>query len=264
MFLGVQIMSGVTFFHTQGKDFSNVIYKDLYNHIIDIHELSGTYIMCHVDTLNKITEKIDKTKQGQLYYLGNGNYHYLTLSLLAQIKEPFTLVLFDHHNDAGYLPYPNMISCGSWVQNAVEDLPLLEEVFIIGANAGNKKDAKSQVASKINILNEDELSKGSLSDFASKIKTKNIYLSVDRDILSKKVVQTNWNQGKVSLKKLVKSLELVSQRHSVIGADVCGDIVWDYRTVNNYRKQRNLEQSVAVNKQIFEVLGKLLNETTIK
>jgi len=255
---GGVVITKITFFHTQERNFSNVLYKDIYDEVIDIHKLPGTHIMCTKDTLNKISEITAKVQQGKLFYLGNGNYHYLTLALLGQIKEPFTLVLFDHHNDAGYLPYPNMISCGSWVQHAVEDLPYLQDVFIIGANAKNIKQAKSQIASKINVLNEEQLSKGSLKEFISKIKTKNIYLSIDRDILSEKVVQTNWSQGNVDLNTLLKSIQLVGKNHFLIGADVCGDIVWDYRTMNRYRNRRILEQSVAVNKELFDVLKKLV------
>lgn len=77
----------ITFIHTQEKDYSNVIYEELYDHILDIHQLPGTYVMCNNKTLQEIVEKFRQSKQGAIHYLGNRNYHYLMYTFLAQIKE---------------------------------------------------------------------------------------------------------------------------------------------------------------------------------
>lgn len=68
-------MTDITFIHTQEKDYSNVIYEELYDHILDIHQLPGTYVMCNNGALQEIVEKFRLSKQGMIHYLGNGYYH---------------------------------------------------------------------------------------------------------------------------------------------------------------------------------------------
>lgn len=240
------------------KDFSNKIYRGLYSDMIDCHDIRGTYIMCDYLALEEIQGRLSKQNQNKLYYLGNGNYHYLTLTLLKQINDPFTLVTFDHHNDAGYLSSPQMTSCGSWIQNAVEELDLLEEVLIIGADSQDKKETKASVSNKIRIFEDGSLSEKKLQMFSDTIKTKNIYMSIDRDFLSTKEVQTNWDQGEHQLSELLKSMNILAKNRHLIGADVCGDIVWSYQKMSDFSFKSILEKSINVNEQIFTTLGNFL------
>jgi len=253
-------LPSVSFFHTQEKNFSNVIYKDLYNQMIDIHDIAGTYVMCHFDTLKDIAKRI-AALESQIYYLGNGNYHYLSLALLEKIKEPFSLVLFDHHHDAGYLPVDNVTSCGTWVKNAIEEIELLQHVYIIGGDTKNKKEPLSHVSLKITIVSENDLSVTTLKKLTQKIETSNIYVSIDRDFLSEREVLTNWDQGNASLDDLLQIIQIVCKNHRLLGADVCGDILWDYPTMTKHTMQASLKRSVTVNEQIFNLLKELLKET---
>lgn len=248
-------MSDITFFHMNEKDFSNKIYKDLYSTKIDLYDLRETYSMCHLDILDEISKRLPTHQKDKLYYLGNGNYHYLTLVLLARLEEPFTLITFDHHNDARYFPFPDMTSCGSWIRTALEELDLLEKVIIIGASADNTKEMKNGLSDKLFFLSEEKISEKVLQRISNAIKTKNIYISVDRDFLSEREVQTNWDQGNNQLPDLLSAIQLFSKDHILVGADVCGDIVWDFRTLNKYTMQSTLEQSIQVNKNIFEALN---------
>lgn len=248
-------MSDITFFHMDEKDFSNKIYKNLYSTKIDLYDLRETYVMCSLDTLDEISTRLPTHSEDKLYFLGDGNYHYLTLVLLNRLKDPFTLVVFDHHNDAGDIPFPQMTSCGSWIQTALGELDLLQEVFIIGANADNMKETKSVLKNKLTYLNAESISEKSLQQLSSAIQTENIYLSIDRDFLSEKEVQTNWDQGDHLLTELLFFIEVLCADHTLIGADVCGDIVWDYRTLNKYTMQETLKQSIDVNHKIFNQLS---------
>ena len=248
-------MNDVIFFHMDEKDFSNKIYKNLYSTKIDLYDLRETYIMCSLDTLDEISDRLPMHSKDKLYFLGNGNYHYLTLVLLNRLKEPFTLVTFDHHNDAGYIPFPQMTSCGSWIQTALEKFHLLQKVIIIGANADDMKETKSNLKNRLYYLNAENISKKSLQQISTTIQTENIYLSIDRDFLSEKEVQTNWDQGDNFLRELLFAIQLLCTDHKLVGADVCGDIVWDYRTLNKYTMQAILEQSIDVNNKIFDELS---------
>lgn len=49
-----------------------------------------------------------------------------------------------------------------------------------------------------------------------------LYLSVDKDILTKKDAVTNWNQGQLDISTLQQSLRQVLSHQRLIGADICG------------------------------------------
>ena len=249
-------MENITFFHMSEKDFSNKVYKDLYSTKIDLCDLRETYTMCHLNVLDEISKRLPCQKD-RLYYLGNGNYHYLTLVLLKQLTEPFTLITFDHHNDAGDFPFQEMTSCGSWIQMAIDRVPLMERVIVIGADGKNGKKTKENYSKQLLFMNEAE-TPNSLQKIASFIHTKNIYMSIDRDYLAKEVVQTNWDQGKHQLSDLLKAMKVLADHHTLVGADVCGDIVWDYQTLNQLTMQTTLQQSIQVNQKIFETLTNVL------
>lgn len=246
-------MPKVTFFHMREKDFSNLIYRDLYSDLIDLRDFTGTYIMCDFETLDRISKEVEEENPNKLVYLGNGNYHYMTLTLLRQFKKPYTLVTFDHHHDA-WLNYPQMTSCSSWVHTAIENLPFLKEVIVVGAGTSNLP----QSLSNLKILDENTYSQNALYKLSQIIKTKNIYLSIDRDFLSKKEVQTNWDQGQFQLAELLNGINILLKNHTLIGADVCGDLLWDYQTTNSYSMQPMLEKSIQVNKEIFNFLKHFL------
>ena len=49
-----------------------------------------------------------------------------------------------------------------------------------------------------------------------------IYLSIDKDVLAKKFVKTNWDQGEMTLPQLEDILRDLCTNHKVIGMDLCG------------------------------------------
>lgn len=50
-----------------------------------------------------------------------------------------------------------------------------------------------------------------------------IYISIDKDVLERSDVRTNWNQGDMPVILLEKLLLEVFERQRVIGADICGE-----------------------------------------
>lgn len=86
---------------------------------IDLTDLSHTNLYCEPASLREIERRIRLRKQKGAVFIGNGNYHYVSYLLIQEIKEPFTLVLFDHHTDVGAGDDP-VISCGSWVSYALK------------------------------------------------------------------------------------------------------------------------------------------------
>lgn len=60
-------------------------------------------------------------------------------------------------------------------------------------------------------------------DLAEQLKGRNLYLSIDKDCLEKRVAVTDWEQGRLSLKGVLKGIEQLKQTCAVVGADICGE-----------------------------------------
>ena len=57
----------------------------------------------------------------------------------------------------------------------------------------------------------------------SRIKTKNVYITIDKDVLAREDAETNWDQGMMRLPFLLQCLRDIGEHHAIIGADVNGD-----------------------------------------
>ena len=249
-------MKNVTLINTRHQDILENIYGGLYRDIIDISDLHGTNTICTYDTVKQIEKIVNNKRKNTIYFLGNGNFHYLTFPIIQQIKESFTLIVFDHHNDAGTFPYENITTCGSWINDVIEHNKAVTEVLIIGKTKKNEKEMITKHKRKIRFLYETDMTQEAVQRLAKTIQTKRIYISIDRDVLTEEQVQTNWDQGNITMDELTKAVELISKDHIVIGADICGDLEWDYTSSFRYPMKKYLKQSVEANRQLFSVLEK--------
>lgn len=248
----------VTLINTKHQDILQNVYEGLYEKIVDISDLSGINPICSKENVERIDKRINIISDADVHFLGNGNFHYLTLPLLKRIDNPFTLIVFDHHNDAGKLEFSGFTSCGSWINDVVRSLPMVQKVVVIGVG---EKDEKVMVESHreiVETISENQLD--FLEDFlqGDTIPTQDVYISIDRDILSTAEVQTNWNQGTIMVEQLKKAIELVSKQHRVVGADVCGDLDWDYSMTQQIDMKKARNQAYQVNKVLFSLLESLV------
>lgn len=67
-------------------------------------------------------------------FLGSNANHHHTLKLIRDIKEPFSIILFDAHSDA--CVYKEKLKCGNWVNFAAEELPNLQQIIALGISQG--------------------------------------------------------------------------------------------------------------------------------
>ncbi len=192
--------------------------------------------------------QIDTDRDFGCVLMGSGDYHHMTQLLLKQLKnsEPFHLIVCDNHPDN--MRYPFGIHCGSWVYWASR-LPQVARIDVIGISSGDIGLGHSwenhwsplrsgklhywsidQDASWTKFIgaenswhgfqNPDEL----MNEFLNEISKVNlpVYLSIDKDVLSKEVVMTNWDQGHFLEKHLI---DLIQYNHqNLIGADITGDV----------------------------------------
>ena len=61
----------------------------------------------------------------EIFFVGSGDYHHLTLAFIADLKAPISLIHFDNHPDwVGFAPKRH---CGSWVNRAL-NMPALKRI----------------------------------------------------------------------------------------------------------------------------------------
>ncbi|KPU27164.1 hypothetical protein TR13x_06270 [Caloranaerobacter sp. TR13] len=170
---------------------------------------------------NNIERIIKILPRPWVVFLGSGDYHYLSYFLIKNLyKKPY-LILFDNHFDMNYSP-DEMLSCGSWVREALMD-NLIRGVLVIGASS-TSKPKKFWHPKIVHITN--------YSDMIDLNKYKNIfkydlYISIDKDVLDSSVLKTDWDQGKMKEDTLLRWLFEINSKGKVVGVDLCGDIKQD-------------------------------------
>lgn len=191
---------------------------------IDFTDLRNVSRLCELSTLKKIELRLGQA-QHLISFMGNGNYHYVTLLFLRKLQVPFTLVLFDHHTDMLISPSESLISCGSWVTKAIQTLPLLEKVILVGTADELVKEIPPFFRNKVAVFTQEQAKRLSWlkHSIGASIPTQAIYISIDKDVLSKSEVATNWDQGEMNLTQLSETLNYLGTVKDVLGIDVSGE-----------------------------------------
>ena len=197
----------------------------------------------------------------RLTFMGSGDFHHITAFLVTFALEnqtaPITLVHFDNHPD--WVKFDNGMHCGSWINRALE-FRKIEKIITLGVCSDDLKrpewksanlaplsqgllelypydHAPSRVRRDYGSGASFEQKSGSLhwktirhmgeqnfiEYLLSRIKTKSVYLTIDKDVLTREDAITNWDQGSMRMPYLLSLLIEIGKRHVVIGADVTGD-----------------------------------------
>lgn len=206
---------------------------------LDCSDLESVNSYCAETSLQIIENRVQDFPF--LCFLGNGNFHYLSYLHQKNFQEAYTLVLFDHHSDLYEAP---LLSCGSWVSRVIQENPLCQRVILLGVS---ESALIRECDIPILVINEAELNQRNILNCLSEIKT-SVFLSIDKDVLSEKVCQTNWDQGSMSLSMLLDSIDYLVKHKKLLGVDVCGE-----RSNSNcflYEERR----SSFVNKSIWDIV----------
>lgn len=218
---------------------------------IDFTTLEGTNGYCDEEAAAVITEKTaDGMRESHpVTWIGNGNYHYVAHLLTMQIKEPFSLVVFDHHPDMQPSFFAELLSCGSWVLHALKQNPFLQQVILIGVKEEllqalpENPDVvpvvmqgelaacfyqficygKTVTAISESFFQDPQHEMSVLGTWINRQLDGAVYLSVDKDVLCREDCMTNWDSGSMRLWELLELLELFLRNHGVIGMDFCGE-----------------------------------------
>ncbi len=234
------------------------------NHIktlgLDIsHGVNG---YCSIEAHKELKKDCAKVRMPALTFLGSGNYHYLTYFLLQQIKQPFSLVLFDYHSDMQAGLSDSLLSCGNWVSATVRDCQNLKQVFICGISKEYIPSVTLISTKKLYYFTEDKLhSYDWLSDF-DRLCRYPVYVSIDKDVFDTATAHTNWDQGTMRRDMIKAFFDLIFEKKELVGGDICGECSVDYSdlgcmeiqecndTINTYLLNRFMEHQLQDKKRI--------------
>lgn len=238
-------------------NFSHVYEEEIHLKKKDYQWIDCTYIKgteCYLDDIAKreLEKKIEDFSPEGIHFIDSGNYHYVTKLWTDKIKEPFSLVVFDHHTDMQPSMFENLMSCGCWVKEVLDHNEFLKKVILVGAKEEMIQSIEEKYKKRLIYFSEQSLRrKESWEEFSKLHLMEPVYISVDKDILSEETVRTNWDQGSLKLSELEALLVTIMNNEEVIGIDICGEANMD----EPYLVQRQVNQkNDFVNMELLELI----------
>jgi len=214
--------------------------------------------LCERWPLETIRARLAACDPAPVTFIGSNHYHYVTALLLQAIREPFVLVLFDHHADFYPSPAPDLISCGSWLRNVLDELPLLQQALVLGAGRDPRTSRLARRwGSRLVMVDEQQLMRDqAVKAFLGRhVAGRAVYVSIDKDVLDPGEAVTAWDQGHVRLDQLTGLIRQVRSMARLIGCDVCGEADLDPLTPPSLADQV-LDRNNRANAAILDAIGK--------
>ena len=197
----------------------------------ELSDLSGCNCYCDAEASDRIRKEIQAFTGKGLHFIDSGNYHYMTRLWLEKLQIPFRLLVFDNHTDMQPPAFGGFLSCGGWIAASLEELPLLQEVILVGPDEEAYTQVEPDLQQKVLFLSREKLSTMTTEEkegfFNNLSEDLPLYVSVDKDVLCKGDASTTWSQGDMHLSELMSFLELVLERQNILGMDVCGECDMD-------------------------------------
>ena len=166
---------------------------------VEVQELTGSNCYCDEEAAKVLKEKLKK----------------------------FRLVVFDNHTDMQLPAFGGLLSCGGWIAASLEELPLLEEVIVIGPDQEAFDQTEPAFRQKVQYLSREKLCIMTPEEkraFFEKMEMDYpMYISVDKDVLCKDDASTTWSQGDMTLEELCQFVEILLDKQQILGMDVCGE-----------------------------------------
>jgi hypothetical protein len=170
-------------------------------------------------------------KKKPLTINGSGKFHYFTYffctKFFDKFEQPYTIVHVDKHCDGtsfnfdpskveplicNYYFYPRLMADNSFVKSAIH---IKHPMNLDCVNERGRRWVPYRQTSD----NEEQLVEEVLKNVD---KNSKLYITTDLDILSPSDVKTDYEQGDMRSKSLLKILKNLKGKREIIGADICG------------------------------------------
>ncbi len=199
---------------------------------VEVQGLLGSNCYCDDEAYKQLREKIREFPAEGIHFIDSGNYHYMSRIWLEKIQEPFRLLVFDNHTDMQPPAFGGILSCGGWIAAALEELPFLKEVLLVGPDEEAFGQTDAELMKKVRFLSREALTgqpaEESRRFFEGIPSDLPLYVSVDKDVLRWGDAATSWSQGDMRLSELLDYLEitagvLAGEGQRLLGMDICGE-----------------------------------------
>ncbi|HOG25189.1 MAG TPA: arginase family protein [Bacteroidales bacterium] len=180
-----------------------------YNHtVIDCTDIPGSDCYCDQDAAKIIQARIAPHPLRAVHFLDTGNHHYITKFWTDRINTDFIMVVADFHHDMQPPMFEDFLSCGGWVRTALDTNPYLKQVLFIGVSEDYTVMGNDSEIFRYPVMPNPSLP---------------VYISIDKDVLHKGIVTTNWDQGNMSFRQLQGIIKEIMHGYRVLGVDICGE-----------------------------------------
>ena len=189
---------------------------------VNCTQVEGTDCYCDTEAERQLKELMAHSPLKDVHWIDSGDYHYLSKLWTDRVEVPFTLVVLDHHPDMQRPMFGELLSCGSWVRVALEQNPLLKQVWLIGVD-DKLIEETTGFGDKVKVVRESDLLYRSLDEIIEAMQMDHpVYISLDKDVMSPNECTTNWDQGSMTWRQLETLLKQL-MKHQVLGIDICGE-----------------------------------------
>jgi len=131
--------------------------------------------------------------------------------------------------------FDDILSCGSWILNSLENNKYLKKVILIGIDEKQVSLIKRQ--DKVLYLTDDDLENREVwKKVDDLLRQYPLYISIDKDVLSKRVVKTDWDQGSMQLIEFKILLAYLFKNSHTIGVDICGECANEVGFLNEIKE----------------------------
>jgi len=216
---------------------------------------------CRKQVLNELGRELAPVLDARppVVFMGSGDYHhvsYLLIERLRALNTRIQVVVFDNHPDN--MRYPFGIHCGSWVWH-VSRLPFVARVHVVGIASTDvegirlwenhlaplysgkvaywcvQRNLRAMKFIGIRHSRSFPSIAALFDDFSATLASapEPVYLSIDKDVLARDVVQTNWDQGVMRLEELTTAIRMLQGR--IIASDVTGEVS-SYRYRSRFKR----------------------------
>lgn len=217
---------------------------------LDCTHLKGTEYYCDKEGAKALKQLIADYPVKAIHFIDSGNYHYLTKFWTDKIRQPFSLVVFDHHPDMQPPLFEGVISCGGWVKDVMDTNPYVRNVILAGVSEKLKEAIPEAYRERVIFYGEKELShEEAWKRFSAQHVEGPVYLSIDKDVLDAHSAATNWDQGELSLPELEQLLSVVLRQEQVIGIDICGECP---TTLDIFKEKQEVTLDSRANQELLD------------
>lgn len=170
--------------------------------LLDAEDWEGTRCYCSQEAAERLMDSLPLDLP-KVRWIDSGDYHYMSHLLALREKEPFHLVLLDHHPDNQEPAFGDVLSCGSWVKVFREQNPKLEDILCIGPEGCPEDIPDGWLESR---------------------RGERLYVSLDKDIMSQGWARTDWTQGSHTLPQVKAIMGRLLEEGNVVAVDICGEL----------------------------------------